>query len=80
MDTQEILKKVRKVEIKTRRLSANIFAGQIHFIGFFYCRQCFFYRFRKNTITVFAVFNNKICNLRIAKYIFRKIWRSEIFV
>ena len=30
MDTQEILKKVRKVEIKTRRLSANIFAGQYH--------------------------------------------------
>ena len=30
MDTQEILQKVRKVEIKTRRLSANIFAGQYH--------------------------------------------------
>lgn len=30
MDAQEILKKVRKVEIKTRRLSANIFAGQYH--------------------------------------------------
>ena len=30
MDTQEILKKVRKVEIKTRRLSANICAGQYH--------------------------------------------------
>lgn len=30
MDTQEILKKVRSVEIKTRRLSANIFAGQYH--------------------------------------------------
>ena len=30
MDTREILKKVRKVEIKTRRLSANIFAGQYH--------------------------------------------------
>ena len=30
MDTQEILKKVRKVEIQTRRLSANIFAGQYH--------------------------------------------------
>ena len=30
MDTQEILKKVRKIEIKTRRLSANIFAGQYH--------------------------------------------------
>ena len=30
MDTQEILKKVRKLEIKTRRLSANIFAGQYH--------------------------------------------------
>ena len=30
METQEILKKVRKVEIKTRRLSANIFAGQYH--------------------------------------------------
>jgi uncharacterized protein (DUF58 family) len=30
MDTQEILKKVRKVEIKTRGLSQNIFAGQYH--------------------------------------------------
>ena len=30
METSEILKKVRKVEIKTRRLSANIFAGQYH--------------------------------------------------
>ena len=30
METQEILKKVRTVEIKTRRLSANIFAGQYH--------------------------------------------------
>ena len=30
MDTQEIIKKVRTVEIKTRRLSANIFAGQYH--------------------------------------------------
>ena len=30
METQDILKKVRKVEIKTRRLSANIFAGQYH--------------------------------------------------
>ena len=30
METQEILQKVRKVEIKTRRLSANIFAGQYH--------------------------------------------------
>lgn len=30
MDTQEIIKKVRKIEIKTRRLSSNIFAGQYH--------------------------------------------------
>lgn len=30
MDTSEILKKVRKIEIKTKRLSANIFAGQYH--------------------------------------------------
>lgn len=30
MDTQEILQKVRKVEIKARRLSNNIFAGQYH--------------------------------------------------
>lgn len=28
--TQDILRKVRKIEIKTRRLSANIFAGQYH--------------------------------------------------
>ena len=30
MDTSDILKKVRKIEIKTRRLSNNIFAGQYH--------------------------------------------------
>ena len=30
MDTQEILKKVRKIEIKARGLSQNIFAGQYH--------------------------------------------------
>lgn len=30
MDTNEILKKVRKIEIKTRGLSNNIFAGQYH--------------------------------------------------
>lgn len=30
METSEILKKVRKVEIKTRGLSQNIFAGQYH--------------------------------------------------
>jgi len=30
VETSEILKKVRKIEIKTRRLSANIFAGQYH--------------------------------------------------
>lgn len=30
MDTQDILKKVRTIEIKTRGLSQNIFAGQYH--------------------------------------------------
>lgn len=30
METSEILKKVRRIEIKTKRLSANIFAGQYH--------------------------------------------------
>lgn len=30
MDTQEILKRVRKIEIKARGLSNNIFAGQYH--------------------------------------------------
>ena len=30
METSEILKKVRKIEIKARGLSANIFAGQYH--------------------------------------------------
>ena len=30
METSEIIKKVRKIEIKTRGLSANIFAGQYH--------------------------------------------------
>ena len=30
MDTAEILKKVRKIEIKTKGLSQNIFAGQYH--------------------------------------------------
>ena len=27
MDTKELLKKVRKIEIKTRRLSDNVFGG-----------------------------------------------------
>ena len=30
METQELIKKVRKIEIKTRGLSSNIFAGQYH--------------------------------------------------
>ena len=30
MDTTELLKKVRKIEIKTRGLSQNIFAGEYH--------------------------------------------------
>ena len=30
MDTKELLKKVRKIEIKTRGLSQNIFAGEYH--------------------------------------------------
>lgn len=30
MDTQELLKKIRKIEIKTRGLSRNIFAGEYH--------------------------------------------------
>ena len=30
METGEIIKKVRKIEIKTRGLSQNIFAGQYH--------------------------------------------------
>ena len=30
MDTQDILKTVRKIEIKTRGLSQNVFAGQYH--------------------------------------------------
>lgn len=30
METSEIIKKVRKIEIKTRGLSQNIFAGQYH--------------------------------------------------
>ncbi len=30
MDTKELLKKVRKVEIKTRRLSDNVFGGEYH--------------------------------------------------
>lgn len=30
METSELLKKVRKIEIKTKGLSANIFAGQYH--------------------------------------------------
>jgi uncharacterized protein (DUF58 family) len=30
METSELLKKVRKIEIKTRGLSSNIFAGQYH--------------------------------------------------
>ena len=30
MDTKELLKKVRKIEIKTRRLSDDIFGGEYH--------------------------------------------------
>lgn len=30
MDTEELLKKVRRIEIKTRGLSSNIFAGEYH--------------------------------------------------
>ena len=30
MDTKELLKKVRKIEIKTRKLSDNIFGGEYH--------------------------------------------------
>ena len=30
MDSLELLKKVRKIEIKTRGLSQNIFAGEYH--------------------------------------------------
>ena len=30
MNTKEILKKVRKIEIKTRRLSDHIFGGEYH--------------------------------------------------
>ncbi|MCH8554654.1 MAG: DUF58 domain-containing protein [Schleiferiaceae bacterium] len=30
MDTKELLKKVRKIEIKTRRLSENLFSGEYH--------------------------------------------------
>ena len=30
METSELIKKVRKIEIKTRGLSSNIFAGQYH--------------------------------------------------
>ena len=30
METNELLKRVRKLEIKTRGLSRNIFAGQYH--------------------------------------------------
>src|SRR6185436_6359725 len=30
METQELLKKVRKIEIKTRGLSSHIFSGEYH--------------------------------------------------
>ncbi|MDX9696276.1 MAG: DUF58 domain-containing protein, partial [Bacteroidales bacterium] len=30
MEASELLKKVRKIEIKTRGLSKNIFAGEYH--------------------------------------------------
>ena len=30
MDTKELLKKVRKIEIKTRRLSNHVFGGEYH--------------------------------------------------
>ena len=30
METKDLLKKVRKIEIKTRKLSSNIFGGEYH--------------------------------------------------
>ena len=30
MDTTELLRRVRRIEIKSRRLSSNIFAGEYH--------------------------------------------------
>ena len=30
MDANDLLKKIRKIEIKTRGLSSNIFAGEYH--------------------------------------------------
>ena len=30
METQDLLKQVRRIEIKTRRLTNNIFAGEYH--------------------------------------------------
>ena len=30
MDTKELLKQVRKIEIKTRRLSDHLFSGEYH--------------------------------------------------
>ncbi len=30
MDAKELIKKVRKIEIKTRGLSNNVFAGEYH--------------------------------------------------
>lgn len=30
METSELLKRVRRIEIKTRGLSSNIFAGEYH--------------------------------------------------
>ena len=41
MDTQDLLKKVRKIEIKTRGLSQNVFAGQYH--SAFKGRGCLLY-------------------------------------
>ena len=36
METTELLKKVRQIEIKTRGLSNNIFAGQYHSLAMTY--------------------------------------------
>ena len=54
METSEILKKVRQIEIKTRGLSNNIFAGQYHSafkgrgMSFSEVREYQFGRFVKN--------------------------------
>ena len=51
--TAEIIKKVRKIEIKTRGLSNNIFAGQYHTA------------FKEQSLCFYAAIVDRTCELQL---------------